>query len=51
MPAAAGTPRLAGSDDLETMVARTAPVILALLGDGVPCSKGAIVTALAEQHP
>jgi hypothetical protein len=33
------------------MVARTAPAILELLGDGAPRSKAAIITALADQHP
>ena len=33
------------------MIARVAPVILALLGDGVPRSRRAIVAALADQHP
>ena len=34
---------------LETMLARTMPVVL-LLADGVPRSKRAIVTALADGH-
>ena len=33
------------------MVARVAPAVLALLGDGVPRSRRAIVAALADQHP
>ena len=32
------------------MVARTAPAILGLHGDGVPRSRRAIVAALAERH-
>jgi hypothetical protein len=33
------------------MVARTVPSVLALLADGVPRAKSAIVTALADRHP
>ena len=33
------------------MVARTAPAILELLGDGTPRSKNAIITALTDHHP
>ena len=33
------------------MVARTAPAILELLGDGTPRTKSAIITALADRHP
>ena len=33
------------------MVARVAPAVLALLGDGVPRSRRAIVAALADRHP
>lgn len=32
------------------MLARTAPVILALLADGTPRSKRAIIKALADRH-
>jgi hypothetical protein len=32
------------------MVARTAPAILELLGDGTPRPKSAIITALADRH-
>jgi hypothetical protein len=39
------------SKDTDVMVARVAPAIRALLGDGVPRSRRAIVAALAEQHP
>ena len=40
----------AGSEAINAMVARTAPTILALLADGVPRSKAAIVEALAARH-
>jgi hypothetical protein len=40
----------AGSDAINTMVARIAPAILELLADGVPRSKPAIVEALAGRH-
>jgi hypothetical protein len=33
------------------MVARTAPVILQLLGDGTPRSKSTIITTLADRYP
>jgi hypothetical protein len=36
--------------ELEAMLARMAPVVLALLADGTPRSKRAIVTALADRH-
>ena len=39
------------SEDTDAMVARVAPAILALLGDGVPRSRRAIVAALADRHP
>ena len=40
----------AGSEAIHAMVARTAPVVLELLGDGVPRSKPAIVEALAGRY-
>ena len=33
------------------MVARTAPAILELLGDGTPRPRSAIITALGDRHP
>jgi hypothetical protein len=39
------------SADTEAMVARVAPAVLALLGDGVPRSRRAVVAALADRHP
>ena len=42
--------RYSSSDDTHAMVARVAPVILDLLGDGLPRSRHDIVNALAEQH-
>ncbi len=39
------------SAETDAMVARIAPAILALLGDGVPRAKSTIVAALAERHP
>jgi hypothetical protein len=38
------------SDDTHAMVARVAPVILELLGDGRPRSRQDIVAALAGRH-
>ena len=42
---------LISSADTDAMVARVAPAIVALLGDGVPRPKRAIVAALADRHP
>ena len=41
---------LFSSADTNTMIARTAPAVLELLGDGVARNKRAIVAALAERH-
>lgn len=41
---------LTGQDELEAVLARTMPVVLALLADGTPRSKRAIVAALADRH-
>ena len=40
----------AGSAGLNATVARITPAVLALLGDGVPRTKRAIVAALAGRH-
>ena len=42
--------RFTSSADTNAMIARTAPAVLELLGDGVARSKKAIVAALAERH-
>lgn len=42
---------LPSSDTTDAMIARVAPAVLALLGDGVPRSRRAIVAALADRHP
>jgi hypothetical protein len=39
------------SADTDAMVARVAPAVLVLLGDGVPRSRRAIVAALTDRHP
>jgi len=39
-----------GSADVNAMVERVAPDILALLADGMPRTKGVIVQALAGRH-
>jgi hypothetical protein len=45
-------PRPASSSaDLNATIERTTPDLLALLGDGVPRTRGMILTALADQHP
>jgi hypothetical protein len=43
-------PSYPSSDDTHAMVARVAPAILALLGDGRPWSRREIVAALAPRH-
>ena len=45
------TPSLSGSAAIEAMVARTAPAVIELLGDGTTRSKNVIITALADRHP
>ena len=49
--APAGASALSGSAEIDAMVARTAPAVLALLRDGVPRARSTIVTALADRHP
>ena len=39
------------SADTDAMVARVAPAIFELLGDGVPRSRRTIIAALADRHP
>ena len=41
---------LTGTAELNAMIERIAPDILALLADGVPRRKPAIVAALADRH-
>jgi hypothetical protein len=41
----------ASSAEINVVIARIAPDVLALLGDGVPRSEAAIVAALADRHP
>ena len=51
-PAKSGRPSsLSGSAEINAMVARTAPSVLALLADGAPRAKGTIISALADRHP
>ena len=50
-PARTGRSSPAGSAEIDAMVARTAPSMLALLRDGVPRSKSTIIAALADRHP
>jgi hypothetical protein len=44
-------PKRWSSADLNIVIALVTPDVLALLGDGVPRSEAAIVTALAGRHP
>ena len=39
------------SADFDAVIARVTPDILALFGDGMPRSRGTILTALADRHP
>ena len=41
---------MTGTAELNAMIERVAPAILALLADGVPRTKPAIVAALAGRH-
>jgi hypothetical protein len=50
-PARNSRPPLSGSAEIEAMVARTAPTILDLLGDGTARSRNTIIAALADRHP
>ena len=50
-PARNDRPSLSGSAEIDAMVARTAPAVLELLGDGSPRPRSAIITALADRHP
>ena len=43
--------RYPSSADMDATVARVAPAVLALLGDGMARSRRAIVVALADRHP
>ena len=45
------TSSLSGSAEIDAMVARTAPAVLELLGDGISRPRSAIITALADRHP
>ena len=42
--------RFTSSADINAVIARTAPAVLELLGDGVARTKRAIVAALAGRH-
>ena len=44
-------PRYTSSADTHAMVARIAPSILELLGDGIPRSRRDFVAALANHYP
>jgi hypothetical protein len=39
------------STDVNAMIARVTPDVMALLGDGVPRAEAAIVATLADRHP
>jgi hypothetical protein len=41
----------ASSADLHAVIAQVTPDVLALLGDGVPRTRGTILAALADRHP
>ena len=50
MPAAK-PPRSTSSEDLNALIARVTPDVLALLADGVPRTEPEIIAALAGRHP
>jgi hypothetical protein len=39
------------STDFNAVIAHVTPDVLALLGDGMPRSRGTILAALADRHP
>jgi hypothetical protein len=43
--------RPASSADLHAVIAQVTPDVLALLGDGVPRTRGMIIAALVDRHP
>ena len=43
-------PAMTGTAELNAMIERVAPAILALLADGMPRTKPAIIAALAGRH-
>jgi hypothetical protein len=45
------TTKLWSSADLDAVIARVTPDIVALLGDGMPRAEAAIMAALAGRHP
>jgi hypothetical protein len=44
-------PRLWSSADFDAVIARVTPDVVTLLSDGMPRSRGTILTALAGRHP
>jgi hypothetical protein len=44
------TRKCASSADLNAAIAQITPEVLALLGDGVPRTRGVILAALADRH-
>jgi hypothetical protein len=44
-------PKPWSSADFDALLARVTPDLVALLGDGVPRSRGMILAALADRHP
>ncbi len=53
-PTADGKPpsrRASSFEDVNATIARITPDVLALLGDGVPRTRGTILAALAGRHP
>ena len=41
---------MTGTTELNAMIERVAPDVLGLLADGVPRTRGAVITALAGRH-
>jgi CheY-like chemotaxis protein len=50
-PGAAVPPRFVSTADLNAVIEQVAPDVLALLGDGTPRTRSAIIAALVARHP
>ncbi len=44
-------PRVTSSADINAMIERVAPDVLALLADGLPRTEAEIIDAFGDQHP
>jgi hypothetical protein len=51
LPAACQSSRMSSSEDISAVIARVAPDLLALLGDGTPRLRKLILDTLLDRHP